>query len=62
MLISTNITSIRLIKRTKDTDKAKDKALGQTKEIMKKTAKKNTKKVIKEIRHFNKRSVMFVIS
>jgi hypothetical protein len=32
MLISTNIASIRLIKRTKDTDRAKDKAY--TKDIV----------------------------
>jgi response regulator RpfG family c-di-GMP phosphodiesterase len=62
MLISTNITSIRLIKRTKDADKAKDKAY--TKNIVQEIhiTKENTKEVIKKIKHFNRKSVMFVIS
>jgi hypothetical protein len=62
ILISINIASIRLIKRTKDVDKAKNKSY--TKKIVQGiyTTKKNTKKVIKEIKHFNKRSAMFMIS
>jgi hypothetical protein len=62
MLISTNIASIRLIKRTKDTDKAKDKVY--TEEIVQRiyTAEKDTKKVIKEIKHSDRRSATFVIS
>jgi hypothetical protein len=62
MLMSTNIASIRLIKRTKDTDKAKDKVY--TKEIVQRiyTAEKDTKKVIKEIKHSDRRSATFVIS
>jgi hypothetical protein len=62
MLISTNIASIRLIKRTEDTDKAKDKVY--TEEIVREIyiTEENTKEVIKEIEYFNKRSVTFVIS
>jgi hypothetical protein len=62
MLISINITSIRLIKRTKDADKAEDKAY--TKDIVQGiyTIKEDTKEVIKKIKHFNRKSTMFVIS
>jgi hypothetical protein len=62
MLISTNITSIRLIKRIKDTDKAKDKAY--TENIVQRiyTIKKDTREAIKKIKHFNRRSAMFMIS
>jgi hypothetical protein len=62
MLISTNIASIKLIKHTKDINKAKDKAY--TEKIVQRihTVEKNTKEVIKKIEHFNKRSVMSVIS
>jgi hypothetical protein len=62
ILISTNITSIRLIKRTKDIDKAEDKAhienIVQGIHII----KKNTKEVIKEIKYSDRRSAMFVIN
>jgi hypothetical protein len=62
MLISTNITSIRLIKRTKDTDGAKNKAY--TEDIVQgiHTTEKNTRKAIKKIKHSDKRSAMSVIS
>jgi hypothetical protein len=62
MLISTNIASIRLIKHTKDADKAENKAY--TEKIVQGIyiTKENIKKVIKEIKYFNKRSVMSVIS
>jgi hypothetical protein len=53
MLISTNITNIRLIKRTKDANRAENKAY--TENIMQRIyiIEKNTRKVIKEIKHFN---------
>jgi uncharacterized protein YlzI (FlbEa/FlbD family) len=62
MLISTNIASIRLIKCTEDTDGAKDKVY--TKDIVQGIyiTKENIREVIKKIKHFNKRSVMSVIS
>jgi hypothetical protein len=62
ILISTNIASIRLIKRIKDTNKAKDKTY--IKNIVQGiyTIEKNTKKVIKKIKYSNKKSAMFVIS
>jgi predicted transcriptional regulator len=62
MLISTNIASIRLIKRIKDTDKAENKAY--TENIVQGiyTAEENTREVIKKIEHFNKKSAMFVIN
>jgi hypothetical protein len=62
MLISTNIASIRLIKRTKDADGAKDKAY--TENIVQgiHTTEENTRKVIKKIKYFNRRSATFVIS
>jgi hypothetical protein len=62
MLISTNIASIRLIKRTKDADRAEDKA--HTEDIVQGiyTAEKDTREVIKKIEHFDRRSAMFVIS
>jgi predicted transcriptional regulator len=62
ILISINIASIRLIKRIKDTDEAKDKVY--TEDIVQGiyTTKKNTREVIKKIKYFNKRSAMFVIS
>jgi hypothetical protein len=50
-----------LIKRIKDADKAEDKALGQKKEIVKRTAEKNTKEA-KKIEHSDKRSAMFMIN
>jgi hypothetical protein len=62
MLISINITSTRLIKRTEDADKAKDKALGQTKEIVKGIIKKDTREVIKKIKYSNRKSAMSIIS
>jgi hypothetical protein len=62
ILISTNIASIRLIKRIKDADRAKNKAY--TEETVQEihTTEENTREVIKEIKHFNKRSAMFMIS
>jgi hypothetical protein len=54
MLISTNITSIRLIKRTKDTDKAEGKVYTNIIQGIY-IIKEDTKKVIKEIKHFNKK-------
>jgi hypothetical protein len=62
MLISTNIASIGLIKRTEDTDRAEDKAY--TEDIVQRIhiTEKDTREVIKEIEHFDRRSVMFVIS
>jgi hypothetical protein len=62
MLISTNIASIKLIKRTKDTDKAKNKA--HTKDIVQKIhiTEKNTRKAIKKIKHSDRKSIMSVIS
>jgi response regulator RpfG family c-di-GMP phosphodiesterase len=62
MLISTNIASIRLIKRTEDANKAEDKA--HTENIVQGiyTAKENTREVIKKIKHSDKRSVTSVIS
>jgi hypothetical protein len=61
LLISINIASIKLIKHTKDTDRAEDKAY--TKKIMQRIyiIKKDTKEVIKKIKHSDK-SAMFVIS
>jgi hypothetical protein len=61
MLISTNITSIRLIKRTEDADEAGDKAYTDIVQGIY-TAEENIRKVIKEIKHFNRRSATFVIS
>jgi hypothetical protein len=62
ILISTNIASIRLIKRTEDADRAENKA--HTEDIVQgiHTTKKNTKETIKKIKYFNRRSAMFVIS
>jgi hypothetical protein len=62
MLISTNIASIRLIKRIKDVNEAKDKVY--TENIVQEIyiAEKNTKEIIKKIKHFNRKSAMFVIS
>jgi response regulator RpfG family c-di-GMP phosphodiesterase len=55
MLISTNIASIRLIKRTKDADGAEDKA--HTEDIVQgiHNAEKDTREVIKEIKHSDKK-------
>jgi response regulator RpfG family c-di-GMP phosphodiesterase len=62
ILISTNIASIKLIKRTKDADRAKDKAY--TEDIVQgiHTTEKNTREVIKKIKHSNRKSATFVIS
>jgi hypothetical protein len=62
MLISTNIASIELIKCTKDTDRTEDKAY--IKNIVQGiyTTEKNTKEVIKKIKHSDRRSAMSVIS
>jgi hypothetical protein len=61
MLISTNIASIRLIKRTKDADRAKDKAHTNIIQGIY-TTEKNSRKVIKKIKHFNRKSVTSIIS
>jgi hypothetical protein len=62
MLISTNIASIGLIERTEDTDGAEDKA--HTEDIVQgiHTAEEDTREVIKEIKHSNRRSATSVIS
>jgi hypothetical protein len=62
MLISTNIASIRLIKRTKDADGAKDKA--HTEEIVQGIyiTGKDTREVIKKIKHSDKKGATSVIS
>jgi hypothetical protein len=62
MLMSMNIASIGLIKRTEDTDGAKDKA--HTEDIVQgiHTAEEDTREVIKEIKHFDRRSATSVIS
>jgi hypothetical protein len=63
MPISTNIAIIGLIERTKDVDKAEDKALARTKEIVKGiyTTEENTKKV-KKIKYSDRKSAMFAIN
>jgi hypothetical protein len=48
-----------LIKHIKDTDKAGDKALGQTEEIVKETAEKDTKEA-KKIEYSDKKRTMFL--
>jgi hypothetical protein len=62
ILISKNIASIRLIKRTKDVNRAKNKA--HTEDIVQGIyiTKEDTRKVIKKIKYFDRRSAMFVIS
>jgi predicted transcriptional regulator len=62
ILISTNIASIKLIKRIKDADRAKDKVY--TENIVQGiyTTEENTREVIKKIEYSNKRSAMFVIN
>jgi response regulator RpfG family c-di-GMP phosphodiesterase len=55
MLISINIASIRLIKRTKDADGAKDKAYIENIVQGIHTTEEDTREVIKEIKHFNKK-------
>jgi hypothetical protein len=62
MLMSTNIASIRLIERTEDADGAEDKA--HTEDIVQgiHTAEEDTREVIKEIEHSDRRSATSVIS
>jgi hypothetical protein len=62
ILISTNIASIGLIERTKDTDRAKDKAY--TEDIVQGiyTTEENTREAIKKIKHSDRRSATSVIS
>jgi hypothetical protein len=62
MLISINIASIGLIKRTEDADRAKDKVY--TEGIMQGiyTTEENIREVIKKIKYFNRRSITFIIS
>jgi hypothetical protein len=61
MLISTNIASTKLIKHTKDIDKAEDKALAHTEKTVQETytTEEDTKEA-KEIENSNKRSVISV--
>jgi hypothetical protein len=61
MLISTNIASIRPTEHTEDVDKAKDKVLAYTEETVQGTytAEENTREA-KEIKHSNRKSVMFM--
>jgi hypothetical protein len=56
------MANTRLIKRTKDADKAEDKALGQTEEFIKGTTEKEDIIEAKEIDYSNRRSAMFVIN
>jgi hypothetical protein len=62
MLISMNIASIELIKRTKDVNRAEDKA--HTEDIVQgiHTTEEDTKEVIKEIKYSDKKSAISVIS
>ena len=62
ILISTNIASIRLIERTKDTDRAENKA--HTKNIVQRiyTTEEDIREVIKKIKYFDRKSAMSVIS
>jgi response regulator RpfG family c-di-GMP phosphodiesterase len=62
MLISTNIASIGLIKRMEDADRAEDKA--HTEDIVQgiHTTEKDTREVIREIKHSDRRSATSVIS
>jgi hypothetical protein len=62
ILISTNIASIGLIKRTEDADEAEDKA--HTEDIVQgiHTAEEDTREAIKEIKHSDRRSATSVIS
>jgi hypothetical protein len=56
------MANTELIRRTKDTDKAKDKTLGQTKEFIKGITEKEDIREAKEINYSNRRSAMFVIN
>jgi hypothetical protein len=62
MLISTNIASIGLIKRTEDADGAEDKAY--TEDIVQGIyiTEEDIREVIKKIEHSDRRSAMSVIS
>jgi hypothetical protein len=62
MLISTNIVSIGLIKRTEDADGAENKAY--TKDIVQEihTAEEDTREAIKKIKHSDRKSATSVIS
>jgi hypothetical protein len=62
MLISTNIASIRLIKRTKDADRAEDKAY--TEDIVQGiyTTEEDTREAIKKIKYSDRKSATSVIS
>jgi hypothetical protein len=62
ILISTNIASIGLIERTEDADKAEDKAHIENIVQGIYTAEEDTREAIKEIKHFDRRSAMSVIS
>jgi hypothetical protein len=62
MLMNMNIASIGLIERTKDVDRAEDKAY--TEDIMQgiHTTEEDTREAIKEIKHSDRRSATSVIS
>jgi response regulator RpfG family c-di-GMP phosphodiesterase len=62
MLISTNIASIELIKRTEDADKAEDKAYIEDIVQGIYTTEEDTREVIKKIKHSDRKSAIFVIS
>jgi hypothetical protein len=68
MLINTNIASTKPTKRTKDVNKAEDKALAYIKKIVigmytikNIYTKENTRKA-KKIKNSNRKSVIFVIN
>jgi hypothetical protein len=62
MLISTNIASIGLIKRTEDADRAEDKAHIENIVQGIHITEKDTREAIKEIKYFNRKSATSVIS
>jgi hypothetical protein len=61
ILISTNTARTRPTERTKDVNKAKDKALAYTKKIVQRihTTEKNSRKAQK-IKHSDRKSAMFM--
>jgi hypothetical protein len=63
MLISTNMASTRLTKRTKDVDKSENKALAYTEEIVQgiHITEENIREA-KKIEHSDRKSAMFVIN
>ena len=63
VLTSMSIINIRLIKHSEDVDKAEDKALAHTEEIVEgiHITEEDTREV-KEIKDSNRRSAMFIIN